>query len=262
MENTRLLGIVCSILYTFFTIPVHAAPVSGQGTWETTLEGRDLDGDAATIEAFYDTVLDITWLADAGAGCDGTRASALAWVDSLSYTVGDNTWDAWRLPHSRRVDGRYDFINPDFNLSFDGSTDIGYNISAPGTVYVGSMGSELAHLFYNTLGNKAIYDTSGNYPQPGWGLSNSGPFMNIDAFVDLQAGIIHAYWTRWIANPGDNPFVFSFGIGSQDHLVGVTGVPWLTSNEIWVVHDGDDRRSSRLLNHQGILWTATWTIMC
>ena len=42
-----------------------AVPVSGQGTWETTLESRDLDGNAATVEAYYDTVLNITWLANA-----------------------------------------------------------------------------------------------------------------------------------------------------------------------------------------------------
>jgi hypothetical protein len=30
------------------------------------LVGRDLDGDAATFEAYYDTALNIAWLADAG----------------------------------------------------------------------------------------------------------------------------------------------------------------------------------------------------
>lgn len=43
-----------------------ALGVPGQGTWETTLQPRDLDGNAANgPEAFYDTVLDITWLRDA-----------------------------------------------------------------------------------------------------------------------------------------------------------------------------------------------------
>ena len=36
--------------------------IEGQGTCEITLEARDLDGDASTLEAYYDTVLDITWL--------------------------------------------------------------------------------------------------------------------------------------------------------------------------------------------------------
>ena len=44
----------------------HAAGVQGQGTWETTLQGRDLDGDLSNgPEAFFDTVLNVTWLADA-----------------------------------------------------------------------------------------------------------------------------------------------------------------------------------------------------
>ena len=43
----------------------HAAPVSGMGTWESTLQGRDLDGNAGNgFEAYYDTALDLTWLAD------------------------------------------------------------------------------------------------------------------------------------------------------------------------------------------------------
>jgi hypothetical protein len=41
-----------------------AAAVSGQGTWETTLQGRDLDGNTTTFEAYFDTALDITWLAE------------------------------------------------------------------------------------------------------------------------------------------------------------------------------------------------------
>jgi hypothetical protein len=40
--------------------------VPGQGTWQTTLQARDLDGDGQ-IDAFYDTVLNITWLRDANA---------------------------------------------------------------------------------------------------------------------------------------------------------------------------------------------------
>lgn len=35
--------------------------VPGQGTWESALLPRDIDGDTTT-DAFYDTELDITWL--------------------------------------------------------------------------------------------------------------------------------------------------------------------------------------------------------
>ena len=42
----------------------YPAGVPGQGTWETTLKARDLDGDHVT-DAFYDTELNITWLRNA-----------------------------------------------------------------------------------------------------------------------------------------------------------------------------------------------------
>lgn len=56
-----------------FAIPTFAItessygiPVSGRGTWETTLLGRDIDGHAvASTDAHavfaYDTVLGVTW---------------------------------------------------------------------------------------------------------------------------------------------------------------------------------------------------------
>jgi hypothetical protein len=41
-----------------------AAGVPGQGTWETTLQSRDINHDG-TVDAFCDTVLNVTWLANA-----------------------------------------------------------------------------------------------------------------------------------------------------------------------------------------------------
>ena len=41
-----------------------AAGVSGQGTWETTLQARDINHDG-TVDAYYDSELHITWLTDA-----------------------------------------------------------------------------------------------------------------------------------------------------------------------------------------------------
>jgi hypothetical protein len=65
MYTSRLWGVVCDSVLAFFITTSHAAAVSGQGTWETTLQGRDLDGNPATFEAYYDTDLNITWLANA-----------------------------------------------------------------------------------------------------------------------------------------------------------------------------------------------------
>jgi hypothetical protein len=65
MKESRLLGAVCAAAFSVISMPSNAALVYGQGTWETTLQARDMDGNTSTIEAYYDTVLDITWLADA-----------------------------------------------------------------------------------------------------------------------------------------------------------------------------------------------------
>jgi hypothetical protein len=202
----------------------NVTPVSGQGTWETTLQGRDLDGNLATAEAYYDAVLGITWLADAnyaqtsGYDADGRMdwATANVWAAGLNF----NGITGWRLSNTNPVDG----MAYDYNLLHDGTSDSGYNISAPGTTYAGSTGSELAHIFYNTLGNLALYDTSGSPFQPGWGLSNTGAFSKIQS---------NPYWSATEYPGNDIAWFFSFNSGSQS-----------SSNEFnlkfaWAVHDGD-----------------------
>lgn len=204
-----------------------AASVSGQGTWETTLEARDLDGNNTTAEAYYDMVLGITWLRDAnfaqtvGFDSDGRMTWAVAndWAAGLDF----NGISGWRLPDTAPVDG----VAYDYNLKRDGSSDRGSNISAPGTVYAGSTGSEMAHMFYNTLGNLALFDTSGNPNQPGYGLTNSGPFDNVNSS--------NWYWsdTEHTLNEGF-AWIFTMASGSQT-VYNKTGVDF----PAWAVHDGD-----------------------
>src|SRR3989344_3796335 len=89
----------------------HAASVSGQGTWETTLQGRDLDGNLSTAESYYDTSLNITWLADAnyaqttGYDADG----AMIWTTATAWAAGLNPYGSgitgWRLPPTHDADG-------------------------------------------------------------------------------------------------------------------------------------------------------------
>ena len=67
MNMSYLLNTTRIVLLTLITMTTSDVAIGGQGTWESTLKGRNLDGNASTIEAYYDTVLDITWLADAGA---------------------------------------------------------------------------------------------------------------------------------------------------------------------------------------------------
>lgn len=150
---------------------VNAAGVPGQGTWETTLKGRDLDGDQSNgFEAYYDTALNITWLADAnhaqtsGYEADGNMVWNMAeqWAANLNV----NGVTGWRLPTLLDTD------TPGCNFAYS-STDCGYNVS--------TSTSELAHLFHVTLGNKSFSDADGNGPQSGWGLTNTGGFHNIQS---------------------------------------------------------------------------------
>jgi hypothetical protein len=185
----------------------NAASVSGQGTWETTLQGRDLDGNLSTFESYYDTALNITWLTDANyAGTTMTWATANTWAAGLNI----NGYTGWRLPTvtDTGVSG-CDLANS--------GTDCGYNVN--------TASGEMAHMFYTTLGNLAYNDTSGNGPQAGWGLTNTGPFSNVQSDF---------YWSATeYALDTNRAWVFHFGGGLQD-------ISRKTDSfYVWAVHSGD-----------------------
>ncbi|MFA7606514.1 MAG: VPLPA-CTERM sorting domain-containing protein [Rhodocyclaceae bacterium] len=232
MKQFRLPGTLtaCLLLLNLFSTTAYAVAVSDQGTWETTLQARDLDGNTSTIEAYYDTDLNITWLADAnysqttGDDTDGYMlwAPAITWAAGLNI----NGISGWRLPDTNPVDG----VAYNWSVSYDGSSDISYNISAPGTMYAGSIGSEMAHLFYITLGNLSYCDpefattTNCSGGQTGWGLSNTANFSNLTP--DLY----------WSGTPYDNSqstgMAFDFNNGRQQ-------VNASFSTRAWAVHSGD-----------------------
>lgn len=122
----------------------------------------------------YDDVLNVTWLQDAnyaktsGYDADGqmTWNDAQTWVSGLTY----GGYSDWRLSD----------VNPvNTVLSYDGTSDVGYNIT--------SVNSELAYMFYVNLGNSALYDTAGNptggCSTPATCLTNTGLFNNLQSFV-------------------------------------------------------------------------------
>ena len=159
------------------------------GVTHAALESR-LSG-----QAYYDTVLDITWLANAKLvltnqfglslstlEIDDTpntvgSTGLITWTNANAWIGGMNTanylgFNNWRLPTM------IDTGAPGCVWSNNGG-DCGYNVRTssgsppyPATVVY----SEMASLFYDTLGNLAYYDTAGNPNQPGWGFSNTGPF--------------------------------------------------------------------------------------
>ena len=230
MNTTQFNLITALLLCAAFAAPnlAFAVAISGQGTWETTLQGRDLDGNSATVEAYYDTSLNITWLADAdlaltsGHSTNGLMywADAQSWASSLNFSgITD-----WRLPRANPVDGD---STDNTNTSNIGTEDRGANISAPGTLYAESTASEMAHLYYNTLGNLSYYDViTGASGQSGWGLSNTGPFANLNGWI---------YWTEtsYILINGTIVKNFNFYNGVQD------GNGLGSINHAMIVHDGD-----------------------
>lgn len=201
------------------------------------LVGRDLDGNLSTFEAYYDTVLNITWLANANAGAgssydDGSSTSdgRMTWSNATSWAASLNPYGSgitgWRLPATGPLNGStYNYV-----FSYNGSTDYGYNQSAPGTTYAGSTGSEMAHLFFNTLGNLAYCHPTSSTPlscvgpQSGWGLTNTGPFSNLQSIY---------YWSGTVYAPDpSSAWYFNFSNGTQRYA--------FQGNEFraWAVHSG------------------------
>jgi hypothetical protein len=203
------MGAVCACVVSLFSLPTYATAVSGQGTWETTLQGRDLDGNLLTFEAYYDTTLNITWLANANyAGTTMNWSTANAWAAALDPYGSGIT--GWRLPTVT------DTGTSGCNFAYTGK-DCGYNVD--------TATGEMAHMFYVTLGDKAYYNTSGVGPQVGWGLTNAGPFSNVQ---------YNFYWSATEYAPNTSlAWIFNFSNGNQNYN-------YKTVNYYaWAVHAGD-----------------------
>lgn len=201
--------------------PAHAGydyvstSISGQGTWETTLHGRDLDGDFSNgFEAYFDSTLNITWFfAPNLSGLLNGDSGELSWVDAKAFVqqISIGGVEGWRLPSVQPQDG------------------VGYDIVSPQ--------SELAYMYYVTLGNKAGTERPKitERDQVIQITNNSGPFYDL------------GFQTFWYDELGDalyqDGWSFSFGGGYQRddyrkaHLESKYGVT--ITNLAWYVHDGD-----------------------
>lgn len=153
----------------------------------------------------YDSTLNITWLKNwnqaAGSSFDNgsstsdgrmTWASANAWAEGLNF----GGFSDWRLPTM------VDTGSSGCDFSYAGGTDCGFNVQTKtgSTVY-----SEMAHLWYESLGNKSFCPpgdaTCDGYPQDGGGLTNTGPFLNMQSDY---------YWSGTVYAP-DPAFAWVFG---------------------------------------------------
>lgn len=206
------------------------------GTTLSLLVGSVLIGnsaDAALLsrmsgQAWYDTELDVTWVADANLAASETFGlerdnkvkpaagkvgsnGLMDWETARQWIAGMNNAaylgkSDWRMPLNLDLG---EIGCWDSNDSYAGG-DCGWNVltKVGSTVY-----SELAHLFYDTLGNKGSFAPNGA-PEENcavvapYCMSNQGPFMNVDT--------ADRYWFG--SEPaGTENFVFFFGAGRQ-HL--------------------------------------------
>ena len=105
--------------------------------------------------------------------------TANAWANNL--VVGGI--GGWRLPTMM------DTAAPGCDWTYAGGTDCGANVQ--------TASSEMAHLFYVTLGNKSWCDPATSTvavcsgPQGGGGLTNTGGFQNVQSYV-YWSGLLYA----------------------------------------------------------------------
>ncbi len=188
-------------------------------------------------KAFYDACLNVTWLADAnlpatlplgvaGVQADGTMTwpTAKAWIQALNASAYLGHAD-WRLPLVRPQDGSaFQLVGTDLE-NRTGQTDLGHNISAPGSRYAGSTASEMPFLFYNELGGVAEYALDGTV-RTTFG-SSGAPFLHVS-----QA---NAYWTG-TEYGSTGAFAFDFARGTQYAFAADAG-GWRFS--VLALRDGD-----------------------
>ena len=141
----------------------------------------------------YDTDRDITWYdftyrtSIRPDGGDDNNPNwgwhdAGQWAAALTVTLDGVTYSDWRLPSAG--------ANP----------QSGYGQTTP----------EMGHLYYSELGNRP-------YPDPGWGLQNTGSFQHLTSYY---------CWSAERAAPGqDAAWVFAFSTGSHAGF-GHTDLPY------------------------------------
>jgi hypothetical protein len=192
MQLRIVSAIVLLVVVAIGCVGVRAAPIVGQGTWENTLQARDINNDNE-VDAYYDSDLNITWLADWDVNGPMSWNDSVDWADDLSvFGV-----TGWRLPITTDS-----FNDGCTSAGGYGAPDCGYNPD-PST-------SELAHLFFITLGNKSSCtpgDGDCDPPQSGWGLTNTANFRNMNPYF---------YWSGTEYAPvSGSAWLFDANVGSQ-----------------------------------------------
>jgi len=234
IKTTRVLGtILTSLILTALSLPAMAQLI---GRLETS-------PGTGVFQAYYDDVLDISWLADAnladterfavsGIATSGSMrwATVDAWITAMNNDGGIG-WlgiNTWRAPTLSPVGGSATFNTTFSNL---GDTDVGYNIHAgwtPGDNWVG--GSEMSYMFYQHLGG--VPNCNPDADNPGGcddfnltpGITTTEPFQNVEGGF---------YWSG-LAYDASKAWAFDTVNGNQ------TGISKTAFRGfVWAVADGD-----------------------
>jgi len=180
------------------------------------LVGRDINRDAvaandASAVYLWDQDLGITWLRNANINGIANWTTQNNFAQSLVTGTGANAISNWRLPSITDY-GNDGCSATTFSFAGGAGTDCGWNVD--------TSGSEMAHLFYVTLGNLGAYNTAGVHrgdnPAGGWGLTNVGDFLNMQSSI---------YWSGTEYAPDtSNAWLFDTFSGSQNYFNKVNGL--------------------------------------
>ncbi len=176
--NITLKKLILVIVFLLFSSTAWASQLELRG------KGTSVHG---TYNLIYDKDLNLTWY-DFNNAIDAWD-NQVAWADALSVDFGGTIFDDWRLPTT--VDGPYAF-------EYDGTSTAGYKIN----------NSEMGHLYYTALGNKATFTFAGSSQQTGSGLINTESFQALNPFGVYWSG------TEFSDNTLDS-WHFSFDGGLQ-----------------------------------------------
>lgn len=205
-------GLRCGVTAVFAACGLAlAAPAIAGGTWEASLQARDLNGDGI-VDAYYDTKLQISWLANS------RPTEPMDWWTARRYVRELNVHGVtgWRMPQM------FDTFEPGCDYGYSG-TDCGYNVAVNK--------SEMAHMYAVTLGNKGLYTADGSRETDEWGLRNNGPFSTVSGG--------HFWAQRQFAL--DANVAWAFNVNEGEQLVHYKGTLLL----VWPVYAGDVANAPR-----------------
>ena len=187
-----------------------AMSISGQGTWESTLHARDLDGNASTIEAYFDSTLGITWLADA----NYAATSGYAALNAVEFPADEPGAPAGQHRDNISADGRmgWNAANSWAEGLVIGAYDDWRLPTQSDWRVPDSIVDEMSIMRDITLGNDLL--------QP---LTNTGPFSNVQ---------LSNYWSS-TPRSADRAYVFNFNTGDSYYDARYWGM------YAWAVHEGD-----------------------